>query len=60
LNRAPDIRPYRGKFPQIAVWAYIDPAAVIIGDVGDQHSIAGTRSGTWGTKIFVRAKWRVA
>ena len=33
MNRQPDIRPYRGKFPQIAASAYIDPAAVIIGDV---------------------------
>src|SRR6202163_1850942 len=27
------IRPYRGKLPEIAASAYIDPAAVIIGDV---------------------------
>jgi carbonic anhydrase/acetyltransferase-like protein (isoleucine patch superfamily) len=33
LGRQPDIRPYRGKHPQIAASAYIDPAAVIIGDV---------------------------
>src|SRR5262249_11493293 len=33
LARQPDIRPYRGKMPQIAASAYIDPAAVIIGDV---------------------------
>lgn len=41
LNREPDIRPYRGKFPQIAASAYIDPAAVVIGDVviGDDSSV---------------------
>ena len=35
------IRPYRGKRPEIAASAYIDPAAVIIGDVviGDDSSI---------------------
>jgi gamma-carbonic anhydrase len=33
LRRVPDIRPYNGKWPQIAGSAYIDPAAVIIGDV---------------------------
>jgi gamma-carbonic anhydrase len=33
LNREPDIRAYRGKFPRIASSAYIDPSAVIIGDV---------------------------
>src|SRR6202790_585156 len=33
LGRQPDIRPYRGKRPQVAASAYIDPAAVIIGDV---------------------------
>src|SRR5882724_12850275 len=27
------IRPYRGKRPEIAATAYIDPAAVLIGDV---------------------------
>jgi carbonic anhydrase/acetyltransferase-like protein (isoleucine patch superfamily) len=41
LNRAPDIRSYRGKYPQIAASAYIDPAAVVIGDVviGEDSSI---------------------
>jgi carbonic anhydrase/acetyltransferase-like protein (isoleucine patch superfamily) len=41
LGRQPDIRPYRGKRPQIAATAYIDPAAVIIGDViiGEDSSI---------------------
>ena len=40
-GRQPDIRPYRGKHPQIAASAYIDPAAVIIGDVvvGDDSSV---------------------
>ena len=42
LSRQPDIRPYRGKRPQIAASAYIDPAAVIIGDV-----IIGEDSSVW-------------
>jgi carbonic anhydrase/acetyltransferase-like protein (isoleucine patch superfamily) len=42
LNREPDIRPYRGKFPQIAPSAYIDPASVIIGDV-----VIGEDSSVW-------------
>jgi gamma-carbonic anhydrase len=42
LNRVPDIRGYRGKFPQIAASAYIDPAAVIIGDV-----VIGEESSVW-------------
>ena len=42
LQRQPDIRPYRGKRPQIAASAYIDPAAVIIGDV-----VIGEDSGVW-------------
>ncbi len=33
MTRQPDIRAYRGKRPQIAASAYVDPAAVIIGDV---------------------------
>src|SRR5262245_27145799 len=40
--RQPDIRPYRGKHPQIAGSAYIDPASVIIGDV-----IIGEDSSVW-------------
>jgi carbonic anhydrase/acetyltransferase-like protein (isoleucine patch superfamily) len=36
------IRPYRGKRPQIAASAYIDPAAVIIGDV-----VIGADSSVW-------------
>ena len=41
MLRTPDLRAYRGKFPQIAASAYIDPAAVIIGDVtiGENSSI---------------------
>lgn len=40
--RQPDIRPYRGKQPQIAASAYIDPASVIIGDV-----VIGEDSSVW-------------
>ena len=36
------IRAYRGKRPEIAASAYIDPAAVIIGDV-----VIGTDSSVW-------------
>ena len=41
MRGQPDIRPYRGKHPQIAASAYIDPAAVIIGDVviGEDASV---------------------
>lgn len=41
MTRSPDIRPYRGKYPQIAASAYIDPAAVVIGDVviGEDASV---------------------
>lgn len=42
MNREPDIRPYRGKFPQIAASAYIDLSAVIIGDV-----VIGEDSSVW-------------
>ena len=42
MTREPDIRPYRGKRPQIAASAYIDPAAVIIGDV-----VIGEDSSVW-------------
>jgi carbonic anhydrase/acetyltransferase-like protein (isoleucine patch superfamily) len=42
LSRRPDIRPYRGKHPQIAASAYIDPAAVVIGDV-----VIGEDSSVW-------------
>jgi carbonic anhydrase/acetyltransferase-like protein (isoleucine patch superfamily) len=35
------IRPYKGRLPQIATSAYVDPAAVVIGDVtiGDDASV---------------------
>ncbi len=41
LKRVPDIRAYRGKWPEIAASAYIDPSAVIIGDVtiGEDSSV---------------------
>ncbi len=42
LTRTPDIRSYKGKFPQIAASAYIDPAAVVIGDV-----VVGEESSVW-------------
>ncbi|HKW57403.1 MAG TPA: gamma carbonic anhydrase family protein [Candidatus Acidoferrum sp.] len=42
LGRQPDIRPYRGKHPQIAASAYVDTAAVIIGDV-----VIGEDSSVW-------------
>ncbi len=38
----PDIRPHHGKLPQIAASAYIDPAAVVIGDV-----VIGEDSSVW-------------
>ena len=40
-SRQRDIRPYRGKRPQIAASAYIDPASVVIGDVliGEDSSV---------------------
>src|SRR6266404_605720 len=41
------IRPYRGKHPQIAVSAYIDPAAVIIGDV-----VIGEDSSVWPCSVI--------
>jgi gamma-carbonic anhydrase len=42
LGRQPDIRPYKGKHPQIAESAYIDVASVIIGDV-----VIGEDSSVW-------------
>jgi carbonic anhydrase/acetyltransferase-like protein (isoleucine patch superfamily) len=42
LNRVPDIRPYKGKWPQIAASAYVDPASVVIGDV-----VLGEDSSVW-------------
>jgi carbonic anhydrase/acetyltransferase-like protein (isoleucine patch superfamily) len=41
------IRPYRGKHPQIAASAYIDPAAVIIGDV-----VIGADSSVWPCSVI--------
>ncbi len=42
LMRTPDIRPFKGKFPEIAASAYIDPAAAVIGDV-----VIGEESSLW-------------
>ena len=42
MTRTPDIRPYKGKFPQIAASAYIDPASTVIGDV-----VIGEESSVW-------------
>ena len=42
MTRTPDIRPYNGKFPKIAASAYIDRAAVVIGDV-----VIGEDSSVW-------------
>jgi carbonic anhydrase/acetyltransferase-like protein (isoleucine patch superfamily) len=42
LGRQPDIRPYQGKWPQIAASAFIDPSSVIIGDV-----VIGEDSSVW-------------
>ncbi len=36
------IRPYRGKLPEIAASAYVDPSAQVIGDV-----VIGERSSIW-------------
>jgi carbonic anhydrase/acetyltransferase-like protein (isoleucine patch superfamily) len=47
LKREPDIRPYRGKTPQIAASAYVDPAAVIIGDV-----VLGEDSSVWPCSVI--------
>src|SRR5260370_31911830 len=42
MSRRPDIRAYRGKWPQIAPSAYVDRASVIIGDV-----VIGEESSVW-------------
>jgi len=42
LKRTPDIRPFKGKFPEIAASAYIDPAAAVIGEV-----VIGEESSVW-------------
>ncbi len=47
MRGQPDIRPYRGKHPQIAASAYIDPAAVIIGDV-----VIGEDSSVWPCSVI--------
>ena len=47
MTRKPDIRPYRGKHPQIAASAYIDPAAVVIGDV-----VIGEDSSVWPCSVI--------
>ena len=47
MSRKPDIRPYRGKHPQIAASAYVDPAAVIIGDV-----VIGEDSSVWPCSVI--------
>lgn len=41
MTRTPDIRSYRGKIPHIHPSVYIDPSAVVIGDVtiGEDSSI---------------------
>ena len=41
------IRPYRGKRPEIAASAYIDPAAVIIGDV-----VIGADASVWPCSVI--------
>jgi len=49
MTRHPDIRPYRGKHPQIAASAYIDPASIIIGDVviGEDSQRLATVRDSW-------------
>ena len=42
MSTRPDIRGYRGKWPQIASSAYVDRASVIIGDV-----VIGEESSVW-------------
>ena len=44
MTRQPDIRPYRGKHPEIAKSAYIDPASVVIGDVVIGEDAAAAKS----------------
>jgi gamma-carbonic anhydrase len=45
--RQPDIRPYRGKHPQIPASAWIDSSAVIIGDV-----VIGEDSSVWPLSVI--------
>ena len=47
MARQADIRPYKGKRPQIAASAYIDRAAVIIGDV-----VIGEDSSVWPCSVI--------
>src|ERR1700687_6256021 len=47
MTREPDIRSYHGKRPQIAASAYVDPAAVIIGDV-----LIGEDSSVWPCSVI--------
>src|SRR6266849_3459705 len=47
MTREPDILPHRGKRPQIAGSAWIDPAAVIIGDV-----VIGEDSSVWPCSVI--------
>ena len=47
MARQSDIRAYRGRRPQIAATAYIDPAAVIIGDV-----VIGEDSSVWPCSVI--------
>ena len=42
LRRVPDVRPYKGKWPQIAPTAYVDPSSVVIGDV-----VIGENASLW-------------
>ena len=42
MTRTPDIRPYKGKFPDIAASANIDPASGVVGDV-----VIGEESSVW-------------
>jgi len=42
LTRKPDIRPYNGKWPEIAASAYIDASSVLVGDI-----VIGQDSSIW-------------
>ena len=33
MTRKPDIRPYKGKWPEIAASAYVDASSVLVGDI---------------------------
>lgn len=47
MSRQPDIRSYRGKRPQIPASAWVDPSAVIIGDV-----ILGEEASVWPLSVI--------